>query len=43
MMKKMEMWRKAFKAYDIRGRIPAEMNEAMAWRVGRAFAEVWQA
>lgn len=35
-------WRAAFKAYDIRGRIPDEINPAMAWRVGRAFAEIWQ-
>ena len=41
-MEKQQAWRKAFKAYDIRGRIPAEMNEEMAWRLGRAFAEVWK-
>ena len=33
---------KSFKAYDIRGRIPQEMNPEMAWRVGHAFAEIWQ-
>ena len=27
-----------FKAYDIRGRIPDELNEAIAERIGRAFA-----
>ncbi|MCD6268674.1 MAG: phosphomannomutase, partial [Deltaproteobacteria bacterium] len=27
-----------FKAYDIRGRVPDELNEDLAWRVGRAFA-----
>ncbi len=26
-----------FKAYDIRGRLGAELNEDIAWRVGRAF------
>jgi phosphomannomutase len=26
-----------FKAYDIRGRVPDELNEAIAWRIGRAF------
>lgn len=29
-----------FKAYDIRGRIPDEINEDVAWRIGRAFAEL---
>ncbi len=28
-----------FKAYDIRGRMPDELNEDIAWRVGRATAE----
>lgn len=42
MEQQFEKWRAAFKAYDIRGRIPDEINPAMAWRVGRAFAEVWQ-
>lgn len=28
-----------FKAYDIRGRIPGEINEDVAWRIGRAFGE----
>ena len=28
---------KAFKAYDIRGRVPEELNEEIAYRVGRAF------
>jgi len=27
-----------FKAYDIRGRVPDELNEELAWRLGRAFA-----
>jgi phosphomannomutase/phosphomannomutase/phosphoglucomutase len=28
----------AFKAYDIRGRIPEELNEALAYDIGRAYA-----
>ncbi|MDF1581517.1 MAG: phosphomannomutase [Desulfuromonadales bacterium] len=28
----------AFKAYDIRGRLPDELNEELAWRIGRAYA-----
>jgi phosphomannomutase len=28
-----------FKAYDMRGRIPEELNEDVAYRVGRAYAE----
>jgi phosphomannomutase len=33
----------AFKAYDIRGRLGAELDEDVAFRVGRAFAAVLQA
>jgi phosphomannomutase len=29
-----------FKAYDVRGRIPDQLNEEIAHRIGRAFAEV---
>jgi phosphomannomutase/phosphomannomutase/phosphoglucomutase len=29
----------AFKAYDIRGRVPDELNEDVAYRIGRAYAE----
>ena len=29
----------AFKAYDIRGRVPEELNEAMAERIGKALAQ----
>jgi phosphomannomutase len=32
-----------FKAYDIRGKIPDQINEDIAYRIGRAFAEVLQA
>jgi phosphomannomutase len=30
---------KGFKAYDLRGRIPDELNEDVAYRVGRAYAQ----
>lgn len=30
---------KCFKAYDIRGRLPDELNADIAYRIGRAFAE----
>lgn len=33
---------KCFKAYDIRGRIPDELNEDIAYRIGRAYAEFLQ-
>ena len=29
---------KCFKAYDIRGRLPDELNADIAYRIGRAFA-----
>ena len=29
---------RCFKAYDIRGRIPDQLNDEIAWRIGRAFA-----
>ena len=29
----------AFKAYDIRGRLPDQLNEEIAWRIGRAYAQ----
>ena len=29
-----------FKAYDIRGRLGAELNEDIAYRIGRAYAQV---
>lgn len=30
---------KCFKAYDIRGRVPDELNEDIAYRIGRAYAQ----
>ncbi len=38
-----ENCRKAFKAYDIRGRVPDELNEEVTYRVGRAFVELFNA
>ncbi len=35
--------RKSFKAYDIRGRIPDELNEDIAYRIGRAYATLLNA
>lgn len=32
-----------FKAYDVRGRIPDQLNEDIAYRIGRAYAAVIQA
>ena len=29
-----------FKAYDVRGRIPDQLNETIARRIGQAYAEV---
>ncbi|MCF6299301.1 MAG: phosphomannomutase, partial [Thiomicrorhabdus sp.] len=28
----------AFKAYDIRGKVPEQLNEALAYQIGRAYA-----
>jgi phosphomannomutase len=39
----MESAIKCFKAYDVRGRIPDEINEEIVYRIGRAYAEVIQA
>ncbi len=33
----------SFKAYDIRGRIPDEFNEDVAYRIGRAYVEFLKA
>jgi len=37
------MKRDAFKSYDIRGRVPDELNEEMAYRIGRGFVELFSA
>jgi phosphomannomutase len=28
-----------FKAYDVRGKVPGQLNEDIAWRIGRAYVE----
>lgn len=35
--------RNAFKAYDIRGRVPDELNEDIAYRIGLAYVELFKA
>lgn len=39
----MKLKRDAFKAYDIRGRVPEELNEEMAYRIGQVFCAVLSA
>lgn len=39
----MELKRTAFKAYDIRGRVPDELNEELAYRIGRAYVDIFKA
>jgi Phosphomannomutase len=34
--------KEAFKAYDIRGQMPGEVNEVLAYQVGRAFVSLYQ-
>jgi len=29
-----------FKAYDVRGQVPSQLNEDIAYRIGRAYAQV---
>src|SRR5262245_59386169 len=38
----MEIKRNAFKAYDIRGKVPEELNEEIAYRIGRAFVDIFK-
>lgn len=42
-MAEQEIKRNAFKAYDIRGRVPDELNEEMAYRIGRVFVDMYGA
>lgn len=42
-VKPTEIKRNAFKAYDIRGKVPEELNEEMAYRIGRAFVDIFKA
>jgi phosphomannomutase/phosphomannomutase/phosphoglucomutase len=39
----LEIARNAFKAYDIRGRVPKELNEELVYRLGRAFVKIYDA
>lgn len=34
------MWVTCFKAYDVRGKVPGELNEELAYNIGRAYAAV---
>lgn len=43
MMKKEIFKRDAFKAYDIRGRVPDELSEEVAYGIGRGFVELFSA
>lgn len=38
----MELKRAAFKAYDIRGKYPDEVNEELAYRIGRVFVDIFK-
>ena len=39
----MQVTNKAFKAYDVRGVYPTEVNEEMAYRMGRIFSAMFAA
>lgn len=43
MQKKFTVCRNAFKAYDIRGRVPEELNEETTYLIGRSFVELFNA
>ncbi|KAF1086060.1 Phosphomannomutase/phosphoglucomutase [Sporotomaculum syntrophicum] len=43
MYKSIEACRTAFKAYDIRGKVPEELNEETAYRIGRAYVDLFKA
>lgn len=43
MAAKVKVLRNAFKAYDIRGRVPDELNEETAYRIGRVFVDMYGA
>lgn len=40
-MEPLQMSREGFKAYDIRGIVPGEVNEELAYRVGRAYGALY--
>src|SRR5688572_9335303 len=35
----MGRWLECFKAYDVRGKVPAELDPDLAYRIGRAYAD----
>ncbi|RYD01264.1 hypothetical protein N752_30170 [Desulforamulus aquiferis] len=37
-----DKWRNVFKAYDIRGRVPEELNEEMAYSIGISYVELFR-
>ena len=39
-MSKLINYKKSFKAYDLRGKVPEELNEELAYRIGYAFAKM---
>ena len=41
MSKSIEACRPAFKAYDIRGKVPEELNAETAYRIGRAYVDIF--
>lgn len=43
MAEKIVIKRDAFKAYDIRGKVPEELNEEVTYRIGRAFVGLFDA
>ena len=42
-MEALEKSRNGFKAYDIRGIVPTEVDEEVSYRVGRAYADQYKA
>lgn len=43
MQKSIKACRNAFKAYDIRGKVLEELNEEVAYQVGRAYIDLFKA
>lgn len=37
-----KLWSNAFKAYDIRGKVPEELNEEVAYRIGKAYVHLFK-
>lgn len=40
-MESLQLSHEGFKAYDIRGVVPTEVNEDLAYRVGRAYGDLY--